>query len=167
VSSCPVDLHFCSRSCTRPYNEYLESLTSENCELVRCAAKQAAAYICDGSGSSEEAASATASAYAAAVASVVAECVLAGDASASVKATADARAKAEVWVLAYFDAVAQASDCEKCEAWAASWGYIEKWVFLEAIAQAEVNVCYHLAKKLCILLPTLHPSWARIVCNRP
>jgi hypothetical protein len=72
----------------------------------------------------------------------VANCVLTGDASASVKATADATAKANVWVSSYFDAIAEASNCKTCEAFANSWGYIEKWVFLEAIAWAEVAVCY-------------------------
>jgi hypothetical protein len=120
----------------------------------------AAAYVCDGTGSSEEAAYATASAYAAAVASVVANCVLAGDASASVKAAADARARAEVWVSAFFDVVAQATDCEKCEAWASSWGYIEKYVFLEAIAQAGVRVCFPpiIERLACIMLVSLHPK---------
>jgi hypothetical protein len=106
-----------------------------------CAAASAAAFACDGTGSAASVAKATASAYAAAVASVTATCVLAGDATASVKASAEARAKAEVWVSAYFDAIASAATCGTCKAWASSWGYIEKWVFLEAIAKAEVKVC--------------------------
>jgi hypothetical protein len=76
------------------------------------------------------------------VASVVANCVLVGDASAKVTALANAKAKAEVWVSSYFGAVAAAGDCETCSAYAASWGYISKYVFLEAIASAGVKVCH-------------------------
>jgi hypothetical protein len=72
----------------------------------------------------------------------VATCSLTGESIASVKAFADARAKANLWVSSYFDAVAEASNCKTCKAFASSWGYIEKWVFLEAIARAEVAVCY-------------------------
>jgi hypothetical protein len=106
-----------------------------------CVAANAAAYICDGTGSSNDIAAQTASAYASAVASVVANCVLVGDSSAKVHAVAEAKAQAEIWVSSYFEAVANAANCETCEAWAYSWGYISKWVFLEAIAKAEVKVC--------------------------
>jgi hypothetical protein len=58
-----------------------------------------------------------------------------------VKASAEAKAQAEVWVSAYFAALAEATTCTKCEAWADSLGYIEKYVFLEAIAKAEIKVC--------------------------
>jgi hypothetical protein len=44
-------------------------------------------------------------------------------------------------VSAYFAALAEATTCTKCEAWADSLGYIEKYVFLEAIAKAEIKVC--------------------------
>jgi hypothetical protein len=73
---------------------------------------------------------------------VVAECVLVGDASAKVTALANAKAKAEVWVTSYFNAISFSSDCQTCSAYAASWGYISKYVFLEAIATAGVKVCH-------------------------
>jgi hypothetical protein len=104
-------------------------------------------YVCNGAGTAAAVAQATASAYAAAVASVVANCILVGDASAKVTALANARAKAEIWVTSYFNAFAFASDCETCGAYAESWGFISKYVFLEAIATASVKVCY----VLCIL----------------
>jgi hypothetical protein len=107
-----------------------------------CAAASASAFVCNGAGTSAAAAQSTASAYAAAVASVVADCVLVGDATAKVTALANAQAKAEVWVGAYFDAFAAAGDCETCSAFASSWGYISKYVFLEAIATAGVKVCH-------------------------
>jgi hypothetical protein len=101
----------------------------------------------------------TASAFAQAVASATAECILSGDATASAFASAEAKAKAEIWVASYFDAFAAATNCETCEAWAGSWGYIEKWVFLEAIAKAQVKVCdtsnlhaefHHNSERICL-----------------
>jgi hypothetical protein len=107
-----------------------------------CAAASAVKYLCNGDGDPLVIAQQTASAYAAAVASVVANCVLVGDVSAKVTALANARAKAEVWVNSYFDAYAFGSDCKTCDAFARSWGFISKYVFLEAIASAEVKVCH-------------------------
>jgi hypothetical protein len=106
-----------------------------------CAASSAIAFACDGTGSHSSIASATAEAYASAIAGIVGGCVLAGDASAKVYASAQARAGAEIWVSAFFEAMASAATCEKCAAFADSWGYIKKWVFLEAIAKAEYKVC--------------------------
>jgi hypothetical protein len=89
----------------------------------------------------------TASAHAVAVASVVADCVLVGDATATVHALANARAKVEAWVTSYFNAFVFSGDCETCEAFASSYGCISKYVFLEAIPTAEVNVCEVLTAK--------------------
>jgi hypothetical protein len=114
-----------------------------------CAAASAAAFACDGTGSAEAIATQTAKAYAAAVASATVTCVLAGDATASVKASAQARARAEIWISAYFDAISFAATCETCQSWASAWGYIEKWVFLEAVAKAEVRVCGILLNETC------------------
>jgi hypothetical protein len=100
------------------------------------------AYLCEGVGDANAIAEHTASAYAAAVASVVADCVLVGDASAKVTALANARAQAEVWVSSYFKAASLTTDCITCSAFASSYGYISKYVFLEAIATAEVQVCH-------------------------
>jgi hypothetical protein len=104
------------------------------------AATDVANYVCHGVGTTAALAQQTASVYAAAVASVVANCVLVGDASAKVTALANAKAKAEVWVTSYFNAIAFSNDCETCFAYAASWGFISKYVFLEAIATAGVKV---------------------------
>jgi hypothetical protein len=112
-----------------------------------CAAASAGAYLCKGAGTAAAAAQATASAYAAAVASVVASCVRVGDAAAKVTALANAQAKAEVWVGSYFNAISSAIDCEPCTAFASSWGYISKYVFLEAIATAGVKVCHPLREQ--------------------
>jgi hypothetical protein len=98
-------------------------------------------YLCHGIGTTAALARQTASAYAAAVASAVANCILVGDASAKVTALANANAKAEVWVTSYFDAIASAADCKTCTLYAQSWGYVSKYVFLEAIATAGVKVC--------------------------
>jgi hypothetical protein len=106
-----------------------------------CAATSAAAFACDGTGSASSIARQTAGAFALAIAGSAGGCVLAGDASAKVYASAQARSKAEVWLSAYFEAIALAATCGKCEAFTTSWGYIEKWVFLEAIAKAEFKVC--------------------------
>jgi hypothetical protein len=110
------------------------------------------AYLCDGTGDANAIAEATAEAFAAAVVSVVAECVLVGNATAKVTALANARAQAEVWVNSYFSASAFSSDCKTCNAFASSYGYISKYVFLEAIAAAEVTVCHQFmpSGKTCV-----------------
>jgi hypothetical protein len=80
--------------------------------------------VCKGAGTAAAVAQATASVYAVAVASMVANCVLVGEASAKVTALANAKAKAEVWVSSYFGTVATAGDCETCSAYATSWEYV-------------------------------------------
>jgi hypothetical protein len=107
-----------------------------------CAAGSVSAYLCDGLGTAAGAAQAAASAYAAAVASAAASCILVGDARAKEASLANARAKAEAWVSAHFDAITTAVDCEKCSPFVVSWGYIHKYVFLEAISTAEGKVCH-------------------------
>lgn len=123
-------------------------------------AADAKKYICSGgsSGVAHDVASATAKAYAKAVAAASAECKLSGDATAHVDAYSKAVAKANVWLEAYAQAVAAAGDCENCEAFAESWGYIAKDVFLKAVADAKVKVripkqtkgnCSTVAGELC------------------
>jgi hypothetical protein len=119
-----------------------------------CAAASAAVFLCDGTGSAESIASQTASAYALAVADAIAYCVLTGP-SAKAHATAAARARAEIWVSAYFDALTQAISCVKCSEWGYSWGYIKKWVFLEAITRAEVKVC-RVSQRRCMCQTNMH-----------
>jgi hypothetical protein len=58
-----------------------------------------------------------------------------------VAASSSAKAAADVWVAAYASAFAEAGDCDKCFAYAGSSGYVEKEVFLKAVAKAEVKVC--------------------------
>jgi hypothetical protein len=114
------------------------------------AAASVSAYLCNGSGTAAGAAQAATSAYAAAVVSAVASCILVGDASVKVSALANARVKAEAWVSAHFDAITSAVDCEPCGEvtdFAYSWGYINKYVFLEAIATASVKVCHPLKEQ--------------------
>jgi hypothetical protein len=107
-----------------------------------CAAASAVKYLCKGDGDAHAIAVATASAYAAAVASVVAKCVLVGDVSAKITALANAEAKAKVWVNSYFDSFAFGADCKTCDSIANSWGFISKYVFLEAIAKAQIKVSH-------------------------
>ena len=108
----------------------------------RCAGADAAAYICNGESgkSAHSIAEATASAFAQAVASASATCEVQGHAEVHVAASASAIAAAEVWVAAYAQAFASAGDCDKCDAYSASYGYVEKEVFLKAVAQADVKV---------------------------
>lgn len=116
------------------------------------AAAQARAYICDGAGSVDAIAAETASAFALAVASASVDCRLEGDASVHVDAKASAYAQAEIWAAAYFNAYAFGTNCETCDAFAESYGYIEKYVFLQAVADAEVKVCcMHTVAELCML----------------
>ena len=42
--------------------------------------------------------------------------------------------------VAYAQAFADASVCDKCEAFALSWGYVEEYVFLKAVAEAKATV---------------------------
>jgi hypothetical protein len=98
-------------------------------------------HIC-GSGNltSTAIAEATAEAFALAVATASAECELNGTAQAYVNADAKAEARANVWLEAYASAFASASVCDNCEAYASSWGYVSKHVFLEAVAEVSVQV---------------------------
>jgi hypothetical protein len=120
-----------------------------------CLGASAAAFLCDGTGFAESIASQTASAYALAVADAIAYCVLTGP-SAKAHATAAARARAEIWVSAYLDALSQATMCVKCSEWGYSWGYIKKWVLLEAITRAEVKVCCVVSQRRCMCHTNMH-----------
>jgi hypothetical protein len=110
--------------------------------LCLFAAADAAAYICNGETgkSAHSIATATAEAFALAVATASATCEAQGNANFKVAASSSAKAAANVWVAAYASAFASAGDCDKCSAYAASYGYVEKEVFLKAVAQAEIKV---------------------------
>lgn len=104
-------------------------------------AATAAAFICGtGSADAHAVASATASAFAKAVASASVYCELSGDATGRANAHANAYIKAEKWLTAYADAFALAVQCEHCESFAYSWAYVQKHVFLEAMASADATV---------------------------
>jgi hypothetical protein len=107
----------------------------------RRAAADAAALICNGETgkSAHSIATATAEAFALAIASASATCEAQGNANFKAAASASAKAAAQVWVSAYAAAFAKAGDCNKCEAYASSVGYVEKEVFLKAVAQADVK----------------------------
>lgn len=110
-----------------------------NDQAIAESSAHAAEYICGGgSGTHTEhdIAEATAEAFAIAVATASAECELEGDTAAYVNAKAHAKAAADVFVEAYADAFAGATVCGKCDAYASSWGYVSKHVFLEAVAKA-------------------------------
>ena len=74
------------------------------------------------------------------MATASAKCEVEGEGGAYVNAHANAKAAGEVFVSAYAQAFASATDCDTCEAYAQSFGYIEKHVFLKAIADAGVYV---------------------------
>jgi hypothetical protein len=119
-----------------------ESVTRVLMALWTCAVASATAAVCGDHDvdSYEEVAKATASAYALAVASASAECELQGDAYVRVDAQAHAEAAAYVWLEAYASAWAGASVCNKCSAYADSWGHVYDNVFLKAVADAHVQV---------------------------
>lgn len=125
-----------------------------------CAAAHAQEYICSGGSgvhSEHDIAEATAEAFAIAVATASADCELEGDAAVYVKAGAHAKAAAEVFVEAYADAFASSTVCGTCDAYASSWGYVSKHVFLEAVAKAGFLVCTlqipHLPSHCIVLFP--------------
>jgi hypothetical protein len=130
------------------------------------AVADASAYICD-SGTKKtdvQIAEETAEAFAVAVASASAQCDLQGTTNAYVNAHAQAKAAAEVFVQAYAAAWASAGDCEKCGAFVGSFGYVEKYVFLEAVASTGFNVCPpltpHLPPYRSLLLSSAFPMQA-------
>lgn len=113
-----------------------------NDQAIAHVTADAAAYICNGETdkSAHSIAEATASAYAEALAFASVQCSIEGDAEAHGTASAKAEAAAHVWIKAYAEAFASAGDCDKCEAWAESYGYVEKEVFLKAVASAEAKL---------------------------
>jgi hypothetical protein len=113
--------------------------------IVTCMHAEAAAvakFACGGEGyvSAEAAAEATATLFAQAVAQASVKCEASGDTKFYANANAYAVQTAEGWLTAYAEAFAKASVCKKCDAYAASWGYVEKYVFLEAVASASATV---------------------------
>jgi hypothetical protein len=112
--------------------------------LALLAAADAAAYICAEGETGKTAhsiATATAEAFALAIATASATCKAQGNTNFTVAAAASAKAAANVWVEAYASAFASAGDCEKCSAYAESYGFVNTEVFLKAVAEAEVKVC--------------------------
>jgi hypothetical protein len=69
----------------------------------------------------------------------VANCTLVGDPSATLFARQKALEASKHWVSYYFNEVAR--DCKTCSAYQASWGYVEKYVFLRALDTALAKVC--------------------------
>lgn len=111
---------------------------------VCCAAASAQAYICGNSTEPvEQIANATAKAYAVAVAFAAAECEATGTAQFAAGAFAKAEAKGHVWLSAYAEAFANATECEHCNTYAESWGRISADVFLHATAEANVIVRFY------------------------
>jgi hypothetical protein len=106
------------------------------------AAVEVAAYVCGGEGyaSVEAAAEATATLFAQAVAQASVYCEGSGDTKLYAEAHAKAVETAEGWLKAYAEAFASASVCGVCDAYAESWGYVEKYVFLKAVAEASAKV---------------------------
>ena len=126
------------------------------------AGAQAADYVCGKGGSEHEIAKATASAFVLAVASASVECEAQGNAKVSADAYAKATAKANVWLSAYAEAFASAS-CAKCEAYASSWGFVQKDVFLKAVAKAKASVCcFHFS--LCATQLLTDGKYRKLLC---
>lgn len=111
-----------------------------NKEAIATASADAFGYICNGETikTASDIAADTAEAFALAVASASVACELEGDAMVQVDASASAVAAAKVWVAAYAEAFAGAGDCDQCDAYATSFGYIEQEVFLKAVAEASI-----------------------------
>jgi hypothetical protein len=101
------------------------------------AAAAAGAYLCSetGTATAETTAQATATLFAEAVARASVFCE--GD---TPKASVLATQAAEDWLEAYAEAFAQSSVCNTCESTVSSWGYVAKYVFLEAVASASAIV---------------------------
>jgi hypothetical protein len=118
---------------------------------MRAAAAEVAAYVCGGEGfaSFEEAAAETAALFAQAVAQASVYCEASGDGTSSyANANIYSVQIAEAWLAAYTEAFASSNICNKCEIYDWSWGYVEKYVFLEAVANASATVRAPL--RLCI-----------------
>jgi hypothetical protein len=98
----------------------------------------------DQSGDPYDVAVATAKVFAKAVAGAFVYCKAMGDTKFYAKATAEATATLETWLTAYAEAFASAGVCGVCDSYAESFGYVQKYVCLEAVAMAEAEVCYKL-----------------------
>lgn len=122
--------------CTSYSNGFSEL---ENSKAIAKVSASATAYICGNSTDPvEQIANATAKAYAIAVAFAAAECEATGTAQFAAGAFAKAEAKGHVWLSAYAEAFANATECEHCTTFAESWGRISADVFLNATAEANV-----------------------------
>jgi hypothetical protein len=108
------------------------------------AVAKAIAYGCgdDASADAHAVAEATAEVWARAVASAYVYCEGEGETILHAKASADAEATLETWLTTYADAFAQATLCGVCDSYAHSWVYVQKYVFLDAVAHAEAEVCH-------------------------
>jgi hypothetical protein len=105
------------------------------------AAAAAGAYLCSetGTATAETAAQATATLFAEAVARASVFCE--GDtAFYTPKASVLATQAAKDWLDAYAEAFAETSVCNTCESTVSSWGFVAKYVFLEAVASASAIV---------------------------
>jgi cellobiose-specific phosphotransferase system component IIB len=96
-----------------------------------------------------------------------ATCEAQGNANFKAAASASAKAAANVWVKAYAAAFASAGDCKKCDAYAESFGKVEKDVFLKAVANAEAKVCMHCCPALLVSPQhdVLHCSQVLMECS--
>jgi hypothetical protein len=106
------------------------------------AAAAAGAYLCSetGTATAETAAQATATLFAEAVARASVFCEAEGDTAFYAKADVLATQAAEDWIEAYAEAFAESSVCNTCASTVSSWGYVAKYVFLEAVASASATV---------------------------
>jgi hypothetical protein len=95
-------------------------------------------FLCDGTGSEGDISNRTAAVFASAA--FARACLPYGLPNSPEEVLEDVRGRVDVWLYALLDAMTYGSTCEKCEAWASSWGYIVKWVFMDAITKAEYHV---------------------------
>lgn len=98
---------------------------------------EAAACLCDGEGSPAAVAERTASTFVWHVAHAATQCEHVGGTTAHAEPKPSARKAAEEFLRTYFLLFADMATCELCEAYASSVRYIAKYVFLQAVAQAE------------------------------
>jgi hypothetical protein len=147
--SCVLPLHYMHYRRDAPVRAQVSShawglLCYPKVSTVVCmhAAANSAAVICGGGSeaSAEAAAKATATLFAQAVAKASVYCEASGDTSFYANANAYAVQTAEGWLTAYAEAVASAAVCDKCKAYAKSYGYVKEYVFLKAVASASAKV---------------------------
>jgi hypothetical protein len=105
-------------------------------------AASAAAYMCGGDdfGPAGAVADFTATLFAQAVAQASVYCEASSAAQNYANANVNAFQAAEAWLAAYTEAFANSTICNKCEYYEQSWGYVEQYVFLEAVGNASYSV---------------------------